>query len=91
MTELRKCARCRSEILLKYFAINRKGERNKTCETCLSKIRKTKQVSTVPSDFNPLRRIDTDFVEDNVSTTTPDTGDNLVGEDSSVVIYCKKT
>ena len=39
MTELKKCARCRSEIQLKYFAINRKGEHNKTCETCLNKVR----------------------------------------------------
>ena len=39
MTELRKCSRCRSEIELKYFAINRKGEHNKTCETCLNKSR----------------------------------------------------
>ena len=44
MTELRKCAGCRSEVLLNNFAINRKGEHNKTCETCLSKIRKTKPV-----------------------------------------------
>ena len=39
MAELRKCSRCRSEIELKYFAINRKGEHNKTCETCLKKTR----------------------------------------------------
>ena len=39
MTELRKCSRCRSEIELKYFSINRKGEHHKTCETCLSKNR----------------------------------------------------
>ena len=39
MTELKKCSRCRSEIELKYFAINRKGEHNKTCETCLNKAR----------------------------------------------------
>ena len=63
MAELRKCSRCRSEIELKYFAINRKGEHNKTCETCLSKNRKTKPVSTVPSD------------DDNVSTATLDTSE----------------
>ena len=39
MADLRKCARCRSEIELKYVAINRKGEHNKTCETCLHKVR----------------------------------------------------
>ena len=60
MSELKKCSRCRSEIELKYFAINRKGEYNKTCETCLNKTRKTKQ---------PLKRTDTDFVDDDKSTT----------------------
>ena len=68
MAELRKRARCRSEILLKYFAINRKGEYNKTCETCVSKKRQTKPVSTAPSDFKPLKRTDTDFVDGVVST-----------------------
>ena len=29
----------------------------------------------MPSDLNPLKRIDTDFVDDNVSTTTPDTSE----------------
>ena len=63
MAELRKCARCRSEIQLKCFAINRKGEYNKTCEACLTKKRNTKPVSTLPSGFNPLKRTDTDFVD----------------------------
>ena len=54
MSELKKCSRCRSEIQLKYFAMNRKGEYNKTCETCLNKTRKTK---------HPMKRTDTDFVD----------------------------
>ena len=54
MSELKKCSRCRSEIQLKYFAMNRKGEYNKTCETCLNKTRKTKQ---------PLKRTDADFID----------------------------
>ena len=37
MAELRKCSRCRSEIELKYFGLNRKGKHNKTCITCLDK------------------------------------------------------
>ena len=61
MTELRKCSRCRSEILLKYVAINRKGGHSKTCETCLNKI--LEPVLTEPSDFNPLKRIDSGFVD----------------------------
>ena len=34
MTELRKCSRCRSEIKITYFGINRKGEPYKTCDKC---------------------------------------------------------
>ena len=61
MAELRKCSRCRSEILTKYFAINRKGEYNKTCETCLNKKRKNMPILTTPNDLKPLERTDTDF------------------------------
>ena len=43
MAELRKCSRCRSEIEFNYFGINRKGEHNKTCETCLNKSRAYQQ------------------------------------------------
>ena len=63
MSELKKCSRCRSEIELKYFAINRKGEYNKTCETCLNKTRKTKAVITTINDTVPLERTDTDFID----------------------------
>ena len=41
MAELRKCSRCRSEIELKYFGINRKGEPYKTCDNCRNKNNKT--------------------------------------------------
>ena len=41
MTELRKCSRCRSEIELTYFGINRKGEPYKTCDNCRNKNNKT--------------------------------------------------
>ena len=37
MAELRKCSRCRSEIKITYFGINRKGEPDKTCDTCRNK------------------------------------------------------
>ena len=39
MTELRKCARCRSTIEIKYYSLNRKGEFNKTCDECLTKMK----------------------------------------------------
>ena len=68
MANLRKCGRCRSEIELKYFAINRKGEYNKTCSKCLTKRKKTKPLSAVPCD------------DDNISTATPDTSGTLEHE-----------
>lgn len=43
MTELRKCSRCGSEIELRYFSTNRKGEYNKTCDGCLNKMRQYNQ------------------------------------------------
>lgn len=58
MTELKKCSRCRSEIELKYFGINRKGEPYKTCDNCRNKKKNVK----VTQEEN-----------DNASTTTPDT------------------
>ena len=72
------CSRCRSEIQLRYFATNRKGGRNKTCETCLNKIRKP--VSTEPSDFNPLKRIDIDFVDGGPPQTIEQTAFNVDSE-----------
>ena len=47
MAELRKCSRCRSEIELKYFGINRKGEHNKTCITCLDKKKERDAINIV--------------------------------------------
>ena len=35
--DLRKCTRCRSTLLLKYFETNRKGELFKLCNNCRSK------------------------------------------------------
>ena len=74
MSELKKCSRCRSEIQLQYFAINRKGEYNKTCETCLNKTRKTKSVITTIDDTTPLEKTDVDFVDEMDEVTT--TGDS---------------
>ena len=70
MAELRKCSRCRSVVELKYFDINRKGEYNKTCSTCLSKKRHAKSQQTTPNDLKPLKRTDTDFVDGVVSSDT---------------------
>ena len=40
MTDLRTCSGCKSEILLEYFGMNRKGLPYKTCENCRKKSRK---------------------------------------------------
>ena len=44
MAELRKCSRCRSEIELKHFGINRKGDHNKPCINCLDKKNKREAI-----------------------------------------------
>ena len=51
MTELKKCPRCKSEIEVKFFGNNRKGEPYNTCNNCRSNNcrRKTKRVSKLPS------------------------------------------
>ena len=38
--ELRKCSKCNSTQLLKYFKINRKGAHNKTCLKCSENAKK---------------------------------------------------
>ena len=40
MTELRKCSRCKSEIDISYFGMNRKKEPYKTCDNCRNKSKK---------------------------------------------------
>ncbi len=39
-TDLRRCSKCKSTILLKYFETNRKGELYRTCNNC----RKTNKI-----------------------------------------------
>jgi hypothetical protein len=50
MTEVKKCSRCRSEIELKYFGINRKGEPYKTCDNCRNKKKIVKVTQEVCKD-----------------------------------------
>ena len=57
MAELKKCSRCRSEIELNYFGINRKGEHNKTCETCLNKARAYQQKPEVQAYYKKHKAI----------------------------------
>ena len=52
MTELRKRSRCRSKSLLTYFAINRTGEHNEICETCLNKSRRRISTDTEHAAFS---------------------------------------
>ena len=56
MFELRKCSRCRSEIELKYFAINRKCEYNKTCVNCLDKAKTYKAEEIERERCGEIRR-----------------------------------
>ena len=62
MANLQKCSRCKSEIDVSYFGLNRKKQPYKTCVNCRSKVKKT--------SCTQLKRTDTDFVDDTISTTT---------------------
>lgn len=64
MANLQRCSKCKSEQEFKYFSINKKGQLYKTCDVCREKRAKK---------ATPLKRTDTDFVDDNVSTATPET------------------
>ena len=61
MANLKTCSRCKSEIDISYFGINRKKEPYKTCVNCRSKPKKTSIT---------LKRSDTDFVDGSVSSNT---------------------
>jgi hypothetical protein len=50
MTELKKCSRCRSEIELRYFGTNRKGEPYKTCDNCRNKKKNVKVTQEICKD-----------------------------------------
>ena len=63
MANLQTRSRCKSEVEISFFGLNRKMQPYKTCVNCRSK-------AMTP---RPLKRTDTDFVDDNISTATPDT------------------
>ena len=63
MANLQKCSRCKSEIDVSYFGLNRKKQPYKTCVNCRSKVKRP---------CTQLKRTDTDFVDDTISTTTPE-------------------
>ena len=63
MANLQKCSRCKSEIDVSYFGLNRKKQPYKTCVNCRSKVKRP---------CTQLKRSDTDFVDDTISTTTPE-------------------
>ena len=76
MANLRQCSRCKSTIDISFFGMNRKKEPYKTCDSCRNKNKRAE----------PLKRSDTDFVDDTLLTTAessspPEASDNLVGED----------
>ena len=54
MANLQKCSRCKSEIDISYFGLNRKKQPYKTCVNCRSKVKRP---------CTQLKRTDTDFVD----------------------------
>ena len=67
ITENMGCSRCKSEIDISFFGLDRKKQPYKTCDTCRSKAMK---------QHTPLKRTETHFVDDNVSTATPGTSES---------------
>ena len=54
MANLKTCSRCKSEIDISYFGINRKKEPYKTCVNCRSKPKKTSGANTVPTALEDI-------------------------------------
>ena len=68
MTELRKCSRCKSEIDISYFGMNRKKEPYKTCDNCRNK---TKQMQSHNRNrFMVHQEIESWFSSDNEQDDT---------------------
>ena len=44
MTNLKRCSRCKSEMDISYFGMNRKKEPYKTCDNCRSRTKKERIV-----------------------------------------------
>ena len=58
MANLQKCSRCKSEVDISYFGLNRKKQPYTTCVNCRSKAMTQR----------PLKITDTDFVDGSVNT-----------------------
>ena len=55
MANLQKCSRCKSEVDVSFFGLNRKKQPYKTCETCRNKrpvIKHTDSVKTIQNALN---------------------------------------
>ena len=58
MANLQKCSRCKSEVDVSFFGLNRKKQPYKTCVNCRSKVKRS---------CTQLKRTDTDFVDGNLT------------------------
>ena len=50
MANLKKCSRCKSEIDISYFGMNRKKEPYKTCDNCRNKNKKSSKPTHADTD-----------------------------------------
>ena len=62
MENLRQCSRCKSNIEISYFGLNRKSEPYKTCDNCRNKKKqttiKTEDGDTSKSSSKPVVKVD---------------------------------
>ena len=64
MANLQKCSRCKSEVDVSFFGLNRKKQPYKTCDNCRTKSRESKAKQRQQLDVKPLKRTDTDFADE---------------------------
>ena len=73
MSELKKCSRCHSVQLIKYFGETRKGKPFKTCETCRGKSKVCKNKKDEETHEEILRLLKTIKQEKRIEIFDPDT------------------
>ena len=64
MANLRKCSRCKSEIDISYFGMNRKKEPYKTCDNCRNKLNKTNKPTPLSDSENTSTTAETQSITD---------------------------
>ena len=87
MAMLQKCSRCKSTIDVSYFSISRKNEYFKTCDNCRTKSRESKAKQCQQLDVKPLKRTDTDFVDEEFESMKKQIDTDFTPEPTPVIVF----